>query len=229
MRAMKLGRSLILVFILALVHHEVRAAKAVAKVLSVEGRVMAQRTLLKAGMKLGEGVKISTGFDAKIKLFLYPRGVLYLGPSTVIRLKKKEKRNRLLKGAARFLVSASKKFKKLWGRSGPPLEVHTSNAVIGVRGTDFYVTYLPLLGETEIICFTGEIDFKNSKKSEDHKRVPSGHWGGLGGRFGSEIGNLIELSPEILNHFQIGMTWGTDLEGTAPAKDLGGEHIPTNK
>jgi len=80
------------------------------------------------------------------------------------------------------------------------LRVTTPAAVTGVRGTDFFISYLPLLGETEVICFESKIDFSTlAGKSLQH--IKASQWGGHGGRFGSTINTPITLLPAVLEHF----------------------------
>ncbi len=79
--------------------------------------------------------------------------------------------------------------------------IRTQNAAMGIRGTDFFVSYDPLLGETELVCFDGMVHMGNVKKAEDYKVVGKNQWGGLGGRFGNSIGDLLTLPANVISHF----------------------------
>ena len=87
-------------------------ADIVAKVLSVEGEAFAQDKPLKVGMRMGPGVTISTKACSKVKLFLYPRAVAYLGPDSRMKLGKPEQANKVLAGMFRFIYSKAEEFKK---------------------------------------------------------------------------------------------------------------------
>jgi hypothetical protein len=79
--------------------------------------------------------------------------------------------------------------------------IRTKSAVMGVRGTDFMTIANPILGETEIVVFEGSVDFQSESLPSDHKLVTQGHWGGVGGRFGQHIGDLIALPKTALDYF----------------------------
>ncbi len=99
----------------------------------------------------------------------------------------------LLYGKIRALVDSKKDKKQKY-------EVTTPTAVAGVRGTDFFLSYLPLLGESEIICFEGLVDFGLQKNKPT--KVKAGQWGGVGGRFGNKVGKPLDLPQNVLEHFQ---------------------------
>jgi len=83
--------------------------------------------------------------------------------------------------------------------------IHTKIAALGVRGTDFLLKANPLLGETEMVVFEGEVQFTNKKNPDDTVAVKKGQWGGLGGRFGDSIGKLVDLPPNVLAVFKKGL------------------------
>jgi hypothetical protein len=96
----------------------------------------------------------------------------------------------LMRGVARWITGPKK-----------GLGIKTSNAIMGVRGTDFLTTYNPLLGETEVICFDGLIQMTNSLETSDSKLVSKNQWGGIGGRFGKKLSEILSLSPELISTF----------------------------
>jgi hypothetical protein len=72
---------------------------------------------------------------------------------------------------------------------------------MGVRGTDFLAIVNPILGESEIVVFEGNVDFTSVSDSKDIKHIPAGHWGGIGGRFGAKTHDLIALPQSALDYF----------------------------
>ena len=83
----------------------------------------------------------------------------------------------------------------------PVFNLKTKTAVMGVRGTDFIGIATPILGESEIVVMDGTVEFASATDAKDVKQIPKGHWGGIGGRFGSKTHSLIQLSAEQLQHF----------------------------
>ena len=79
--------------------------------------------------------------------------------------------------------------------------IYTPTAAMGVRGTDFQVIVNPLLGETEIVVLNGKVIFQSLKSFDDKRELTDGQWGGLGGRFGSEIGEILDLPKNVLDFF----------------------------
>lgn len=77
----------------------------------------------------------------------------------------------------------------------------TKSATMGVRGTDFLGVVTPVLGESEIIVFEGNVDFTSATDASDVKHIPAGTWGGIGGRFGAKTHDLIALPKAALDHF----------------------------
>ncbi|WP_408096910.1 FecR domain-containing protein [Peredibacter sp. HCB2-198] len=99
----------------------------------------------------------------------------------------------LLHGAARWITGTSK-VKKGGG-------IQTKNAAMGLRGTNFFVSYNPLLGETEVICFDGSVEMKAKLVKSEPKLIGKNQWGGIGGRFGEELSKVLSLSPELVKQF----------------------------
>lgn len=88
----------------------------------------------------------------------------------------------------------------------PIFNLKTRAAVMGVRGTDFVAIATPILGESEIVVLDGLVDFTSTSNPKDSQSIPKGHWGGIGGRFGSKPHELIALSPEQLQYFDLAST-----------------------
>jgi hypothetical protein len=96
----------------------------------------------------------------------------------------------LTKGIARW-VTGSKKGKG----------IKTPNAILGVRGTDFYVSYFPEKGETELMCFSGTVEMINASNPDDSKKVTDSQWGGIGGSYGKGVTDIKTLTPEVISIF----------------------------
>jgi len=103
----------------------------------------------------------------------------------------------LVEGAVRWVTTKDKtktKTKRVGG-------IKTKNAVFGVRGTNFAIIYGKLLGESEIVCFDGKVNFTNQKNRKNTKLITKGQWGGLGGRFGSVITTMDKVPKNVVEHF----------------------------
>ncbi len=96
----------------------------------------------------------------------------------------------ILKGITRWITGDKK-----------GLGIKTPNAGMGVRGTDFFTSFNPLLGETKIICFNGKIQMTNVEDADDSKEISKNQWGGIGGRFGKKLSEVLDLTPELIQSF----------------------------
>jgi hypothetical protein len=126
----------------------------------------------------------------------------------------------------RFIYSKAEEFKKNLLSKGTFTSTVTDSAVVGIRGTDYVLVCNPVLGETEVISLEGTLRFSNAADDSDVKEIPPEHWGGVGGRFGAKIPDLIHLPSSVLDHFKGSLSWETQMEGTMRAEDLNGEAIP---
>lgn len=79
--------------------------------------------------------------------------------------------------------------------------LQTRNAVVGVRGTDFFASYNEDLGETEVICFESSISLSDLDDT-NKKVIPAGYWGGKGGRFGLKITEPMQLTTSFINNMK---------------------------
>ena len=96
----------------------------------------------------------------------------------------------LLHGKIRVAITKWPKGKNFFG-------VRTRQATAGVRGTDFTFSSFPLMKETEIVTFSGEVEFSDRKRKRRVK-VKKGYWGGVGGRFGKRIRKPVKLPNQAL-------------------------------
>ncbi len=141
------------------------------------------KTLTRGTLVTQKNSWIQLKSDTGVQFTLGPSSTMALGPQSPV----------LEQGSIR-----QKLVKKL--RQGAVI-VKTKQASFGVRGTDFLVLANSLLGESEIIVFTGKVEFSNLGQKKDQILVKGGQWGGLGGRFGAQIGKLMDLPANIINHF----------------------------
>jgi hypothetical protein len=160
-----------------------------AEVLFIKGKVLFEGKPLQLKQSFADTGKITTSADSAIKISSSGHTIV-LGPNSEFLLKPlKDESSNLIKGSLRWIS----------GKYRPERPVFsTANATFGVRGTDFVVTFNDLLGESEIVCFSGEVDFKSG---EINKSVKKNQWGGVGGRFGNDIGKILDLPSNVMTHF----------------------------
>ena len=178
------------------------AAFAKARVVLLKGQATFGGKELKSTSVLKGKGEISLGDKSYLKLLLEDsKVVVVLGANTksIIDFSKKETLPEvsLVKGVARWITGA--------GNTRKGGGIVTKNAVMGVRGTDFYTSYNPLLGETEIICFDGQVNLANRLDPENSSLVGKNQWGGIGGRFGERVSRILDLSPELISEIDKGL------------------------
>ena len=160
-----------------------------ATVLSLKGTAFFQGKALKIDNAFEDEGKLTTGDNSYVKISQHGSTII-LGSNSEMLLKEKTSEvPGFTKGLMRWVSGTVKK-------TGPT--VKTANAAMGVRGTDFLVVYNELLGESEIICFSGSVDFSSGDNSV---LVSKNQWGGVGGRFGSSIGKVLTLPENVIKHF----------------------------
>ncbi|MBC7386096.1 MAG: FecR domain-containing protein [Cryobacterium sp.] len=140
---------------------------------------------------LKNGVILNIAYGAELKIVRPSSG----DPSDVIEL---------VDGAVHVVVPELKVVKSAAPKM--PFTLRTKAVTMGVRGTDFLGIVNPVLDESEIIVFKGKVEFKSAADPSDLRLVNPGYWGGLGGRFGSKIHELIKLPESALAHYaKVGM------------------------
>lgn len=162
----------------------------------VKGRVLNLKKTLKKGDILQAGNLIRTGKSSLCKLTFKKSGAsIVLGPESALKIKSPDKKAKpgLIKGALRYFNSK---------KSDQEPTLYTKQVSAGVRGTDFMLVANPLLGETEIVMFDGEVLLKNLATPRDKLDVKGGQWGGLGGRFGSKFQKPIDLPENVIKVFR---------------------------
>lgn len=168
-----------------------------AKVLALRGEVRAGRDLLQVGQEVDAGQLIETSATGAAKLELTQNhSILQLGGGAQLGLTALGEDSttlELISGLVRAKVQPNGGKKQFF--------IKTKAAVMGVRGTDFLGISTSLLGESEIIVFEGKVNFGSVADTADQKLIEEGHWGGIGGRFGSKIAPVLALPANVLRHF----------------------------
>ena len=172
------------------------------EVLKAKGYVSLDKVILKPGMKLRKSGLIKSGVGSFVKIKNNAtQSIIILGPNSELQLdltnKDLTQQNILRKGIARWVSEKSKD--KDFQKQARGLR--TTQAVMGVRGTDYIVKVTPLFKETEVIVMDGTILFASQLDTNDQKSVNKHQWGGIGGRYGKKIGDLLDLEPETIKFF----------------------------
>lgn len=140
---------------------------------------------------------LTTGRSSFVKIFIKDwNSSIILGPKGEMKIdlssKKVKKKYSFLRGSCRWITTKGKKAKGA---------VFTNNAALGVRGTDYILKVTKLLGETEIVVIDGKVEFKNTGNPDDVALISKGQWGGLGGRYGKTIGEVLDLPANVVSAF----------------------------
>ncbi|WP_372653047.1 FecR domain-containing protein [Halobacteriovorax sp.] len=176
-----------------------------AKIVKIRGEVSLNGVSLSKGDSISSSGILKTKAKSFVKLQIKEwNNSIVLGPNGELNLdlsdngEKSGKQFNFIKGRVRWLTSEGKK------SSGV---IHTRQASIGVRGTDYLLIANSLLGETEIIVFDGKVQFQNSVDIKDSKIITKHQWGGLGGRYGNQIGEVLDLPINVINAFSKQLNW----------------------
>lgn len=154
------------------------------KKLAISDQITVNGTLKTAGKSF---VKITIK-DWNSSIVLGPKGIMEIDLSS----KEVKKKYTFLSGSCRWVTELNKKAKGA---------VYTKNASVGARGTDYILKVTKLLGESEIVVIDGEVEFKNINNPSDSAIVSKGQWGGLGGRYGNSIGDILSLPKNVVEAF----------------------------
>ena len=173
-----------------------------AVVEKVVGTVMFKGEKLTVGSKLTTDGILFTKKKSYVKIHIPHWGnSIVLGSSSKMKLslssKKTKRQYSFIKGICRWKTIAGLKT----GPKDKKGQIFTRNAVLGVRGTDFLLKAGDLLGETEVVVFDGQVELQNTKNAKDKALINKGQWGGLGGRYGNTVGEIINLPKKALNYF----------------------------
>lgn len=83
------------------------------------------------------------------------------------------------------------------------LIIETPQGKSYLKNGDYLSRVSDLFKETELINFNGEIKLESKISTNDFVVITPSHWGGLGGRFGEKIGNLVLLNNEQKKIFKV--------------------------
>lgn len=170
----------------------------VGLVQKTRGSVSFEGKIVRPGDVLKRGGILKTGTKSFVKLVVKKwNGQIVLGPNAHMKLdwKAPEMSGKygLLSGACRWQSLSGKKAKG--GVSGRV-------AGFGVRGTDFFIKSNALLNETEVVVLDGMVEMTNFSDSSDKAIIKKGQWGGLGGRYGQKIGQILDLPDKVTDHYR---------------------------
>ena len=168
----------------------------VAKVIKVKGKVTFDGKLLKLGDLITKKglLKSEKRSFAQVAVAKWNNKIT-IGPKSEMEFdfsKDAKKKYVFLNGRCRWRTDTGKKGK---GR------LYTNVSSMGVRGTDYTVVANKSLGETEIIVLDGSVEFENLLVPGKKAIVNKGQWGGIGGRFGQNIGKILDLPKDVISSF----------------------------
>lgn len=174
-----------------------------AKVTKLKGDITFNGRALKKGDMISSSGVLKSRTRSFVKLFISQwNNSIVLGPNGELNLdlsnQSRSKNYNFIKGRMRWLTAPGKKSKGV---------IHTKQASIGVRGTDYLLIANSLLGETEIIVFDGKVQLQNSSDIKDSKVISKNQWGGLGGRYGATIGKVLDLPANVIRAFSKQLNW----------------------
>jgi hypothetical protein len=162
-------------------------------VTKLKGEVLFEGVLVKIGdiiSKVGT-IKTKDKSYLQIKIEKWQNNIS-IGPNSIMVLNfSDDKKYTLESGSCRW---------KSFAKSESKGKIFTKKVSMGVRGTDFYLKYSPLLGETELIMFDGEVLMENLEDKNNSALVKKGQWGGIGGRFGKNISPILDLPQSLLDY-----------------------------
>lgn len=176
-----------------------------AHITKIKGNVYFGKTLVKKDFKFTTDGILRTGKNSYVQIKIDKwKSTMSLGSSSQMQInitnKKETKANpkgqfySIVSGIARWVSSPDKK--------KPQGLLLTKNAVLGIRGTDYIVIANPLLGETEVVVFDGKVQLYDRKNKKENKMITKNQWGGLGGRFGNKIGEILTLPKNVIDNFK---------------------------
>lgn len=170
-----------------------------AKVTFLKGKATFDGKPIKNGDLISKNGVLELKKRSVIRVFIESWGnTITLGPKAKMDLNldkpSEPKKYTLLRGACRWVTKKKPKGKKKGA-------IYTRQVSMGVRGTDFYLKANDLLGESEIVVLDGAVQFTNIKNSKDSSLIKKGQWGGIGGRYGKSIGEVLNLPKTVTNQF----------------------------
>jgi hypothetical protein len=164
---------------LSLSGHTLAQVKGVAKAIILKGKVVATNPKTKESISLKRGAWVKEGFVVQtekksfVKLLFIDKSQMNLGPKSQMAITKFPKKKAgiitLMKGSLRSKVT--KNYLDIKDKKKSKLFIKTKTAAMGVRGTDFLVTYNPINENTALITFSGAVAMAQLKDSIKSLRV----------------------------------------------------------
>lgn len=141
------------------------ANKGVAKAIILKGKVVAvnpqtkKETPLKRGSWVEEGFIVKTQGKSFVKFLFIDKSQMNLGPKSEMAISKFPKKEAgiitLMKGSLRSKVT--KNYLDNKDKDKSKLFIKTKTAAMGVRGTDFMVSFNPINDNTALVTFSGAV------------------------------------------------------------------------
>jgi hypothetical protein len=181
------------------------------------------------GQDLPPGTTLRTGPGGRIKALHKAGAIAILSPSSQVVL------GNPIDPTGSQLPAVLEGFTRWIFKKGNPscaknlCRVSTSNAVMGVRGTEFLLSYNGIFKETEVIGLEGYVDLGSRSNEGDFRTVSPGFWGGLGGRFGAQTGPLLRVPAAVLKQQKAAVTLPNPAKGPlnlVPQPAYYGEAVP---
>lgn len=168
-----------------------------AVVQKLVGTVLFEGNPVKLGDTIEKAGIIETKEKSIIQLTIAKwNNSITIGPLSQMNLNfKDDKKYTLDKGSCRWKTAVNAVKESIGGKG----KIFTPQVAMGVRGTDFILKSNPVLGESEVIMFDGEVKMDNLSDPENSVIVKKGQWGGVGGRYGKKIAPPLDLPQAVLD------------------------------
>lgn len=190
-------------FLFSLIFSQAFAGPPVAKVIFLKGNASFNGQNLGVNQEMSTNGTLATGPQSLLKIYIAAwQSTIVLGSTSGMELNLENAAKpgnapiiyTLEKGLCRWISDPGAKGNNRKG-------VHTKIASFGVRGTDFLLKENPLLGESEVVVFDGEVIMASKLDDPSEVTVKKNQWGGLGGRFGQKVGRVLDLPPVVMQEF----------------------------
>lgn len=185
-----------LLLLIALLSPQLGFANITASVVKFKGEVLYNGRQISNGTKfINNGlIEVRKGY-LKMKVDQY-NSTFSLGANSTLKIKF----NKDIKNSPYTILNGLLRWVTKKGKAKVKGFVRTRSASLAVRGTDFLVVVSDLLKETEVYCFKGKVLFQNRKDRKDRGLVAKNDWGGIGGRFGEDVGAIIPMTNKQITH-----------------------------
>ncbi|MBT3984443.1 MAG: FecR domain-containing protein [Bacteriovoracaceae bacterium] len=218
------------------------AAEKAAQVQMMRGTVNATvsgaTTSLKKGDWVNEKTKISTGEKSFVKIVLSDKSQVTLGPKSSMVVQRGSKAGKqglisLIGGQLRAKVD-----KKQGAVAKNKLLIRTKNAAMGVRGTDFEISFNPANGLSNVLAYSGEVrsvilpkggaksvqDINNAVNMKKSVSVRKGQYSAINSSYKKPL-NPIRISPTQFFALRRNKTFDATTE-RAPSQSRGSFRSP---